>query len=258
MSKRKQVSSSSLTLSKKLKNLIDQQVVAETTLYFNKIDFIDFESRLGDKFYNVDCIELSKNLLNKYLVRKLIKNNKTEYLVGKIVEVEAYVGGQDKASHSFNNRRTERVKGMYMKAGTAYVNNIYGMYCCLNISSREPGAAVLIRAIEPVHGRELMSQNRNMTKLESFKEKDLTNGPSKICQAFCIKKEDYDQKDLSNCETLWLQNVSCAIEEKIEIVEAKRIGIDNSGVEAVNKLYRFYLKENKFVSVKSKTEATLE
>ena len=212
---------------------------------------INYENRLTEGFFDENCLSLAKKLLNKFLVRKI---DDTKYAIGKIVEVEAYLGGQDKASHSYNNKQTDRVKAMYMKAGTIYVYNIYGLYCCLNISSKEPGAAVLIRALEPVYGVEHMKANRN---LSHEKLKDLSNGPSKLCVAMNITKDLFNQVDLSVSKFLWLQNNLLLSEEinQPKTVSAKRIGIDYAGEEAINKLYRFYLKDNKFVSVKSKEES---
>lgn len=190
-------------------------------------------------------------------------------LIGKIVEVEAYLGGDDKASHSFNNKVTERCKAMFMKPGTAYVYNIYGCYCCFNISAREPGAGVLIRALEPIEGFESMKLNRNLN--ENLKAtlnsrnflKILTNGPSKLCLAMNITKNLFNELDLSVCDSLWVQQSienfsSKEPQQKFKIISAKRIGIDNYGKEAANKLYRFYIKDNFFVSIKSKEPVELD
>lgn len=141
------------------------------------------------------------------------------------------------------------------------------MYCCLNISAKEPGAGVLIRALEPCYGSSLMRLNRSLSTDKKLKE--LANGPSKLCIAMAITKNTFNQVDLSTSEEMWLQDelseqlaanddeICCSgsdINTKIEIVAAKRIGIDYAGEEAINKLYRFYVRGNKFVSVKSKLE----
>ena len=223
---------------------------------------INYDDRLKEQFYNETCLDLSKKLLGKYIIRKLEnKEESISYLVSKIVEVEAYLGGNlDPASHSFNNKQTERNKAMFMKAGTAYVYNIYGVYCCLNISANDAGAGVLIRALEPICGLEEMKKNRNGTT----NIKNLTNGPSKLCLALNITKDSYNQVDLSNCESMWLQD-SLTVEsagvnvenDRPKIVCAKRIGIEGAGQEAVDLLYRFYIKDNKHVSVKSKEETEI-
>jgi hypothetical protein len=90
-------------------------------------------NRLRDSFYNVPCEDLAKGLLGKVLVRRLSDGT---LIKGRIVETECYLGGEDKASHSYNGRITERSKPMYMKPGTAYVYITYGMYHCFNISSQ--------------------------------------------------------------------------------------------------------------------------
>lgn len=222
--------------------------------------------RLKGEFFNEDCLTLSKNLLGKYLIRKLTKtldqNSNTEYLIGRIVEVEAYLGGDDKASHTYNNKLTDRLKAMYMKAGTAYVYNIYGCYCCLNISSKEPGAGVLIRALEPIYGIDIMKIHRHKTASKSLSEKNvlknLTNGPSKLCISMNITKNVFNQVDLAESDSLWLQDSSELINslelknKNFQTVSATRIGINYAGEEAINKLYRFYIKDNIHVSVKSK------
>ena len=90
-------------------------------------------NRLKDSFYDVPCEDLAKRLLGKILVRQI---NDGTVLKGRIVETECYPGGEDKASHSYNGRITERSKPMYMKPGTTYVYITYGMYHCFNISSQ--------------------------------------------------------------------------------------------------------------------------
>jgi len=90
--------------------------------------------RLTSTFFDQPCIQLAQNLLGKYLVRISVEDGKR--LSGRIVETEAYVGTEDRASHSYGGRRTARNEAMYMLPGTSYVYNIYGIYTCINISSR--------------------------------------------------------------------------------------------------------------------------
>ena len=106
-------------------------------------------TKLGRAFYDRPTEELAKQLLGKLLYRVL---GNGEVLCGRIVETEGYLGEVDKACHAFGGKRTARSEPMYMAPGTAYVYIIYGMYHCLNISSQEPGACVLIRALEPLQG----------------------------------------------------------------------------------------------------------
>jgi DNA-3-methyladenine glycosylase len=218
--------------------------------------------RLGHSFFNVSCLELSKNLLGKYLIRKVvIENNKDVYIACKIVEVEAYLGGnEDSASHSFNYRKTPKNEAMFMKCGTAYVYNIYGIYCCLNITSNETnGSAVLLRAVETTQfGISLIKENRKFSPSKKKDLKNLTNGPSKLCQAMNITKNLFNKVDFTTSTDLWLQEDvthstdSTSKIEEIKIMSAKRIGIDYADQKAINNLYRFYIKDNQFVSVKSK------
>lgn len=91
------------------------------------------KSRLVKSFYKQDCKSLAKALLGKVLVRYC--KDTGERLSGLIVETEAYLGGEDKGAHSFNGKRTNKNEAMFMEPGTCYVYNIYGMYCCMNISS---------------------------------------------------------------------------------------------------------------------------
>lgn len=116
--------------------------------------------KITEEFYNIPCYELANTLLGKILVRKFEGN----ILKGRIVETECYLGGEDKASHSYNGKQTPRNEPMFMAPGTSYVYMTYGMYHCFNISAREPGAAVLIRALEPIEGLDYMRQLRNGNK----------------------------------------------------------------------------------------------
>ena len=241
--------------------------------------------RLKLEYFNQNCLDLSLSLLGKVLVRRLLVNGESRLLKGKIVEVEAYLGADDQAAHSYQNKKTDRTKAMFMKPGTAYVYNIYGIYCCFNISAKEDGAAVLIRALEPLDGFDIMKSNRTLSekKQSSFKLKDLTSGPSRLCQAFNITKGLFNEVDLDTSDDLWVEDddddeddsvkVSTTVasatnstssaststasttttldvnNNKFEIVYSKRINIDYAGEVACNKLYRFYIKNNQFVSV---------
>ena len=114
------------------------------------LESVSNDLKLTGAFYDLPAQELAKRLLGKILFRVL---DTEEVLCGRIVETEAYLGEEDKACHTFAGKRTARTEPMYMAPGTAYVYVIYGMYHCLNVSSREPGACVLIRALEPIRGK---------------------------------------------------------------------------------------------------------
>lgn len=163
-----------------------------------------------------------------------------------IVETEAYCGEEDKACHTFGGRKTERTSVLYYPGGTAYIYQIYGLYFCLNAVTREKGVgeAVLIRACEPVQGLNMMKKNRTKRKTGKKPENtNLTSGPGKLCQAMGITTE-YNKSSLINGILQIHDNKT--ITEK-NIICAKRIGVDYAG-EAKDLLYRFYIKNNPFVS----------
>ncbi|QAA30621.1 DNA-3-methyladenine glycosylase [Clostridium manihotivorum] len=206
--------------------------------------------RIQKDFYARDAITVSRELLGKVLVRNI--NGIT--FKGKIVETEAYIGAIDKASHAYGGRMTERVKPLYGPPGIVYVFSIYGMYNCFNIITKEEGTAegVLIRGIEPLEGLEEMAKRRfdkDIDTLTKTQRKSLTNGPSKLCIAFSIDKND-NWVDMTKSESIYLEE---AKEAKVlsdeEIVETTRIGIDYAE-EAVHFPWRFYLKGNDWVSKK--------
>lgn len=204
--------------------------------------------RLNKDFFNRDTLIVAKELLGKILVRKI----DGVILKGKIVETEAYVGAIDKASHAYGGKRTNRTETLYAEPGTVYVFSIYGMYYCLNLISEEKdvAAGVLIRGIEPLEGIEKMSQLRykkTYEELSNYEKKNFSNGPSKLCMALGIDKRDNCINSISS-EELYVEE-DLLNKEVFSIVEAKRIGIDYAE-EAKDFLWRFYIKDNKFVSKK--------
>jgi DNA-3-methyladenine glycosylase len=200
--------------------------------------------KLSRDFYKKSSIQLSQDLLGKIFVN-IIHGKKISC---RIVEVEAYMGVEDKAAHSYRGKRTKRTEVMYGKSGLLYVFIVYGMYNCANIVAAEEDVpqAVLIRAVEPLEGIEEMAIRRFNKQYSELSEKEkinLTNGPGKLCIAMGIDRT-------ANGEDLCLDNLY--LEEdgyKSEVVTSKRIGIDYAE-EAVDLLYRFYLKDNNYVSVK--------
>ncbi len=150
---------------------------------------------LSRAFFAQDTVSVAKALLGCYLVREYAGT----LLVGRIIETEAYVGPDDLASHAAVGR-TPRNAVMFGPPGHAYVYLIYGMHHCLNVVTEREGypAAVLIRAIEPVHGLDLMRRHRGG---RSFR--DLTNGPGKVCQALAIDR-GLNGHDLCVGHALWI------------------------------------------------------
>jgi DNA-3-methyladenine glycosylase len=190
---------------------------------------------LPQDFYLEDTTSVAKALLGKVLH---IKTTDKEYKA-RIVEVEAYLGIEDPAAHTFGDRKTNRTQTMYLEGGHSYIYLIYGMYNCLNFVTGPEGhpEAVLIRAVEPLHGDPIT------------KKKDLrTNGPGKFCKFYDITREQNGVK-------LWKKNSPLFVTDddfkvkKTSIVECPRIGVDYAG-EAANWPLRFYLKDNLFVSKK--------
>ena len=185
------------------------------------------------EFYLRNGLEVAKDLIGK----KLVHNSPEGLTSGIIVETEAYMGAIDAAAHSYKGL-TERTKIQYGVGGYAYVYLIYGMYACFNVVANieEIPECVLIRALQPIDGIELMKIRRKKNNL-----RDLCSGPGKLTQAMGITKNHYG-KDLCDDEIF--------IEEKIfnpPITATKRINVDYAG-DAANYLWRFILTDNEFIS----------
>ena len=191
---------------------------------------------LSRQFFNRDTKLVAKELLGKYLVRQ----SKEGVMVGKIIEVEAYLGLNDKACHSYDFKMTERTKVMYEEPGTLYVYFVYGMYYCLNVITEPKGipCAVLIRQLFPIDGIELMKKNRNIKIGKNFK--NLCDGPGKLCMAMNITKEKLDGSDSCKIDAKLYFTEGEEVKDK-EIILNKRIGIDYAK-EDKNKLLRYTLK----------------
>ncbi|KAM3597791.1 uncharacterized protein V6R79_009246 [Siganus canaliculatus] len=221
---------------------------SERSHYFTKNEQRD---RLGEDFFRQPCISLAKALLGKVLMRRRADGT---VLGGRIVETEAYPGSLDKASHSAGGKRTERNTAMFMKPGTIYVYPIYGIYLCMNISSEGEGAAVLLRSLEPLQGQPLMRELRAARRKEGarqLKDKELCNGPSKLCQALDIPR-CFDRRDLATDPEVWLESdPNSNPAEPHDVVSASRIGIDSHG-EWAKKPWRFYVRGHSCVSVVNK------
>jgi DNA-3-methyladenine glycosylase len=190
--------------------------------------------KIARPFYEQPTLAVARELLGKYLVRKH-PDGKT---VGRIVEAEAYVGPKDLACHA-SRGRTARTEIMFGPAGYAYVYFIYGVYYCLNIVTEEVdhASAVLIRALEPVEGIELMKKRRR-TEVE----RNLASGPGKLCQAFAIDKA---LNGVDVCRSIMY--VEDRGEPSSKILATPRIGVDYAG-KWKDKRWRFLIRGNEFVS----------
>ena len=139
---------------------------------------------LERSFYQQEVMTVARELLGKILIHESTEGVTS----GRIVETEAYMGPEDQAAHSSGGRRTARNEVMYGPKGHAYVYFIYGLYWCFNLTAGAvPGKpeAVLLRAIEPVAGENIMAKRRGVT---AGKIANLTNGPSRLCMAMSISK----------------------------------------------------------------------
>ncbi|MEI7656702.1 MAG: DNA-3-methyladenine glycosylase [Phycisphaerae bacterium] len=194
--------------------------------------------RLLRDHFTLSAAALAPRLLGCTLVRLLPGG---ERLAGVIVETEAYVGVQDRASHAFGGRRTPRNESMYAEPGTCYVYFTYGMHHCVNVvcSKRDDPQAVLIRALEPVEGIDLMRRRRGGKPPGSC-----CSGPGKLCVAMAIDRS-LDGLDLAAGESLWIEDRRG---EMPPVRTAARVGIGDKGVWTRRRL-RWLVRGHPHVSV---------
>ncbi len=192
--------------------------------------------KISREFYQKDGIAVARGLLGKILVHHTPEG----VTKGKIVETEAYMGLTDKASHSYRGPKQGRTSIQYGPGGFAYIYFIYGMHTCMNVVANGPETpeAVLIRALEPVFGIELMKSRRNTGQVGQ-----LCSGPGKLCQAMAITREDYGA-DLCG-DVLYVEDAPPLPET--DILASPRINIDYAE-EAREFLWRFTIRDNPFVS----------
>ena len=190
--------------------------------------------KLSKKYYkNEDVVFLAKDLLGKLLITE-IDGIRTG---GIITETEAY-SETEKGCHAYNKRKTERTSIMFESGGLSYVYFCYGMHHLFNIvtGKKDTAQAVLIRAIHPTIGIETILQRRSKTKVD----KNLSNGPGKVCQALGITKEHYGLHLTDNI--IWLETIKTHNNSyQNKIIASPRIGIDYAE-EDKDLLWRFVLK----------------
>ena len=169
----------------------------------------------------------------------LVHDSADGLLVGRIVETEAYRGPEDRAAHSYGGRRTPRTEAMFGPPGHAYVFFVYGMHWHFNVVVDAPGKphAVLVRAVEPLHGQDLMATRRGIDP----NRVELTNGPGKLCEAFGIAREHYGA-DL--CRSALFVAAGPRVNR---IEKSPRIGIDYAERWA-ERPWRFFESGNRYVS----------
>ncbi len=200
-------------------------------------------NKLPISFYKrKDVVIVARELIGKVVVTNL------DGLItsGRIVETEAYVAHIDKASHSFGGRRTAKNEHMYATAGTAYVYICYGMHQMLNVVTNDKDIpdAVLIRAIEPLEGIDIMLKRTGKPKMDFT----LTRGPGNVGKALGIFKKHSGSHLLD--EEIYLADDGFKTKDN-EIGISKRIGVESAFPDS-ELPYRFYLKGNKYVSGKNK------
>lgn len=218
--------------------------------------------RLKRPFFAKPALWAAQAMLGKYIIRKIGNRKKGQgTLIGKIVETEAYIGPEDKASHAFGGKKTPRNRAEYLAGGHIYIYLVYGMYWQFNISTGKEGSpeCVLIRALEPVakdaytnmseyqaniSESKIIRLNSRGSKI-SLNSLKLTNGPGKLCRWLKLNKSFYGE-DVTRSKRIWLTHGVKV--KKSQIASGPRINIDYAGPIWAKKPWRFYIKDNPYVS----------
>ncbi|MDI3320208.1 DNA-3-methyladenine glycosylase [Pinibacter soli] len=197
--------------------------------------------KLDKAFYErEDVVKIAKQLIGKVLVTTF----DGVVTCGRIVETEAYNGAVDKASHAYNNRRTKRTEIMFGEGGNAYVYLCYGIHHLFNVVTnvKDVPHAVLIRAIEPLEGIDTMLERMKKTKLDF----SIGRGPGNVSKALGIATHHSGNTLFG--KDIYIADDGFKVSSK-NIIASKRIGVDYAAEDALLP-YRFYLKENGYVSGK--------
>ena len=186
-------------------------------------------------FYDRPTLEVARDLIGKTLLRRAVDG----LAGGVIVETEAYVAAIDPAAHAYRGK-TPRNASMFAAPGTVYVYRSYGIHYCLNVVTEAEGvaAAVLLRAIRPTVGGELMRRRRG----PAISDRDLARGPGRLCQALALTTAD-DGADLLGGD-LWIAETPGA--KPLTIATTPRIGI----TQAADWLWRFAVADERYVSAR--------
>ena len=184
---------------------------------------------------------MARELLGKRLV---VPSEAGGRVSGRVVEAEAYLGAEDRAAHSYGGRRTRRTETMFAVGGTAYVFFVYGMHHQFNVVTGPEGLphAVLVRAVEPEEGIELMRGRRPVSK-----DRELTSGPGKLCRALGIDLT-FDGEDLTAGGRVWLEETGVRFKSE-QVATGPRIGVAYAAEDAL-KPWRFWVAGNQYVSRK--------
>jgi len=196
--------------------------------------------KLNLEFFNRNTLEVAKDLIGKIIVRKY----KDSLIKIRITETEGYTGINDKASHSYNGKITDRTKVMFGNYGKTYIYLIYGMYNCLNFVTEEKGSgsAVLIREgkiIEGLDTASVLRYNKKYKNLNNYQKNNISNGPGKLTMSLNLTKKDNDT--FLDSKDLYIEDDGY---DGFKIGRGKRINIDYAE-EAKDFLWRFYMKEDK-------------
>jgi DNA-3-methyladenine glycosylase len=206
--------------------------------------------KLGRSFYVRPTVTVARDLLGLYLLRRVGPRT----LIGRIVEVEAYRGSDDPASHAYRGK-TKRNEVMFFEGGHLYVYFTYGMHHCANVVTGKSGAgsAVLIRAVEPMgpveafmrnrmRGRRRRSTSRSRRHVSTPLERhQLCSGPARVCEAFALTGKD-NGKDLCGSE-IWLAR-SGRSRQNVQVARSPRVGV----TQGVERRWRFYVEGSPFIS----------
>ena len=195
-----------------------------------------------DRFlrFEADAVTTARRLLGQRLVHVV----GGERVAGIIVEVEAYLGPEDRAAHTYGGRRTARNASMWQGGGYAYVYFTYGLHFCMNVvcGPGAAGTAVLLRAVEPTEGLEGMFARRPAAR----RERDLCSGPARLTQAFAIDRRR-DGADLRVDESLWIEALRRRPLPDARIGAGPRVGVGYAGAWARRRL-RFFVRDSPHVS----------
>lgn len=197
--------------------------------------------KLDQHFYNrPDVLKIARELLGKVIVTTF----QGQLTSGRIVETEAYAGEGDRASHAWGGRRTNRTEVMYGLGGTAYVYLCYGIHQMFNVVTNQQGIphAILVRAVEPLEGIDIMLQRTGKMKLDH----SLTKGPGNVGKALGFFTRHTGLSLLS--DDLFIADDGSRV-KKADILATPRIGVDYAGDDAALP-YRFIIPDNPYVSGK--------
>jgi len=200
--------------------------------------------RLPLAYYQSDDVTgIARDLLGKILVTRF----EGQLTAGRIVEAEAYMGPVDRASHAWNNRRTARTEVMFSAGGVAYIYLCYGIHHMMNVVTGPAGQphAVLIRALEPLEGLDIMGQRRNL----AVDHPRLTVGPGALARAMGLHVQWSGTSLTRRQSPLWIEEASSLSPESI--CAGPRIGVDYAG-EAASWPWRFFIRDSAWVSARRK------